>query len=161
MVCDPTQADHTSLEVAMRWLTALVVAALCGLGGSAQAQGSDSASAAVTAAQPVARAWLELVDSGAYSASWFSAATLFRDAVSKPAWERAVREARRPFGTFGSRRLLGASYQTRLPNAPPGEYVVLQFRVTSAGGDPAVETVTPMKDQDGTWRVSGYYIRPE
>jgi len=24
-----------------------------------------------------------------------------------------------------------------------------------------VETVTPMKDTDGTWRVSGYYIRPE
>ena len=23
----------------------------------------------------------------------------------------------------------------------------------------AVETVTPMKDADGTWRVSGYYIK--
>lgn len=23
----------------------------------------------------------------------------------------------------------------------------------------AIETVTPMREQDGTWRVSGYYIK--
>ena len=145
----------------MRCFTRLVFAVVFAIGHPAQAQSSGSASAAVAAAQTVAKTWLALVDSGAYGASWDSAATYFRGAITKPAWESAIRQVRRPLGTFGGRRLLGASYQTKLPNAPPGEYVVLQYRVTSAGGKRVVETVTPMKDRDSIWRVSGYYVRPE
>jgi hypothetical protein len=29
-----------------------------------------------------------------------------------------------------------------------------------AGDRTIVETVTPMRESDGRWRVSGYYIRP-
>jgi hypothetical protein len=61
---------------------------------------------------------------------------------------------------LGARTLLSASYQTKLPGAPPGEYVVLQYRTTAGGGRAVVETVTPMKEPSGRWRVSGYYIRP-
>jgi hypothetical protein len=38
--------------------------------------------------------------------------------------------------------------------------MLLQFRTQFAGREqPAVETVVPMKDPDGAWRVSGYFIR--
>jgi hypothetical protein len=33
------------------------------------------------------------------------------------------------------------------------------FRSSFSNKQSAVETVTPMLDPDGTWRVSGYYIR--
>ncbi len=37
--------------------------------------------------------------------------------------------------------------------------MVIEYSVSFAGKPEAVETVTPMKDPDGHWRVSGYYIK--
>jgi hypothetical protein len=37
--------------------------------------------------------------------------------------------------------------------------VVLQYQTSFANKKDAVETVTPMRDKDGQWRVSGYYIK--
>jgi hypothetical protein len=122
---------------------------------------ADTAGAAVTAAQVAARSWLSLVDRTSYGESWDSAGGVFRHALTRAAWDAAVRKARSPFEPFGARTLLGASFQTNLPGAPPGEYVVLQYQTKVGGGKTVVETVTPMKDQDGSWRVSAYYIRPE
>lgn len=130
-------------------------------GSPARAQTADTTDARVAAAGAAAQAWLRLVDAGQYGQSWDSAAGMFRDAVTKSAWESAVREGRAPFEPFGQRQLLVGSFQTQLPNAPPGEYVVLQYRAKVAGGRTVVETVTPMKERDGRWRVSGYYVRPE
>ena len=48
---------------------------------------------------------------------------------------------------------------TELPGAPDGEYVVFQFDTQFERKRAAVETVTPMCDPDGSWRVSGYFIR--
>jgi hypothetical protein len=50
-------------------------------------------------------------------------------------------------------------YTTTLPGAPDGEYVVIQYQSSFGKKNLAVETVTPMLDQDGVWRVSGYFIR--
>jgi hypothetical protein len=36
---------------------------------------------------------------------------------------------------------------------------VIQFATSFENKQSAVETVTPMRDSDGTWRVSGYYVR--
>jgi Protein of unknown function (DUF4019) len=144
----------------MKLLTAVLLGAMC-RAAPALAQNADSAGAAVTAAQVSARSWLGLMDQARYAEGWDSSASVFRKAVTKPSWEVAARQARAPFGPLGARKLLGASFQTRLPNVPPGEYVVLQYQTTAGGGRTVVETVTPMKDTDGTWRVSGYYIRPE
>ena len=58
-----------------------------------------------------------------------------------------------------SRRVKTARYATSLPGAPDGQYVVIQYRTSFANKKSAIETVTPMRDSDGQWRVSGYYIR--
>ena len=39
------------------------------------------------------------------------------------------------------------------------EYVVIQFNTVFENKAKAVETITPMKDPDGKWEVSGYYIK--
>jgi hypothetical protein len=142
-------------------LAAVLLSLGLGRGLSAYAQSADTVGSAVTAAQVAARSWLSLLDRVQYGESWDSAATFFRTAVSKPDWEAAVHKARGPFHPFGARKLLSASFQAKPPNAPPGEYVVLQYQTQAAGEKAVVETVTPMKDKDGSWRVSGYYIRPE
>ena len=106
-----------------------------------------------------AEAWLALVDSGDYSKSWDAAAAYFRGAVTKEKWEEMLKGVRPPLGKVLSRKVKSKEYATSLPGAPDGEYVVIQFETSFENKNDAVETVTPMKDEDGEWRVSGYFIR--
>jgi hypothetical protein len=142
-------------------LIAMLLTCVGATSGGLHAQTGDSTGVAVAAAQAAASSWLGLVDRGQLGESWDSAASPFRGAVARPAWTAAVRTARKPFEPLGARTLLSASFQTKLPGAPPGEYVVLQYRAKAGGGRAVVETITPMKEPDGWWRVSGYYVRPE
>jgi Protein of unknown function (DUF4019) len=62
-------------------------------------------------------------------------------------------------GKLVSRKVKSASYTTFLPGAPDGEYVVIEFNTSFGNKKSGIETVTPKMDKDGTWRVSGYYIK--
>jgi hypothetical protein len=106
-----------------------------------------------------ANAWLALVDQGEYSGSWESAASLFKAAVTKDQWQQQLNVVRKPFGELVSRKVKSATYATSLPGAPDGEYVVIRYQTSFQNKKSAVETVTPMKDKDGRWHVSGYYIK--
>jgi len=106
-----------------------------------------------------AEAWLALVDAGDYGASWDDAAQMFKRAVTKEQWEKMVQAVRPPLGQVESRAVKSATFATTLPGAPDGEYVVIQFETSFANKKAAIETVTPMKDPDGAWRVSGYYVK--
>jgi hypothetical protein len=106
-----------------------------------------------------AEAWLDLVDDGDYERSWETAADYFKQAVTKDQWEQSLQAVRSPLGDVISREVISTTYATELPGAPDGEYVVIQFAASFKAKKSAVETVTPMKDEDGSWRVSGYYIK--
>ena len=109
--------------------------------------------------EQVARDWLALTDAGSGPESWAAAATLFRRAVTPDAWAAQLAAVRPPLGGVLTRTLESAREATELPGAPDGVYVVLQFRTTFEHKRTATETVTPMRDDDGQWRVAGYYIR--
>ncbi|MCP5111142.1 MAG: DUF4019 domain-containing protein [bacterium] len=115
--------------------------------------------AKVKAAQEAAKAWLKLVDDGAYAKSWDEASSLFRSKVPRAKWEALVGQVRGPLGAAKTRKLRGAEYATELPAVPDGEYVVIQFDTAFGRRSSAVETSAPMLDKDGQWRVSGYFIR--
>jgi hypothetical protein len=120
------------------------------------AQGSPEA---VAQARNEAEEWLNLIDKGDYRASWIRAASLFRDRVSVDEWEQEVSGVRDSLGNLVSRKFKSAKFVTTLPGAPDGKYVVLQYNSSFAYKKAAIETVTPMMDKDGQWRVSGYYIK--
>jgi uncharacterized protein DUF4019 len=111
------------------------------------------------AAQEAAEAWLRFVDSGDYSQSWVEASSLSRSHVTEKEWEQQIHAARGPLGALISRKLKSAQYKTELPGAPDGEYVVIRYDTSFANKKEAIETVTPLLDKDGKWRVSGYFIR--
>ena len=67
--------------------------------------------------------------------------------------------ARKPLEELVSREVASAEFHLTLPGAPDGEYVVLTFNSSFGKKAVAVETVTMMKEADGAWRVSGYFIR--
>lgn len=106
----------------------------------------------------VARQWLALVDAKEYKKSWEEAAPYFQEHVALPLWEQQIAAVRKPLGKVTSRELMRAQYATALPGAPEGEYVVIQFKTNFADKPDSIETVTPMM-ADGSWRVSGYYIK--
>jgi hypothetical protein len=110
-------------------------------------------------AQKSAESWLALVDSGKYEESWQEAASIFKEAVSKEKWHGALVATREPLGKMLSRKMKSATFTKTLPGAPDGEYVVIQYETSFEHKQSAVETLTPALDKDGTWRVSGYYIK--
>ena len=107
----------------------------------------------------VAKEWLNLVDEGKYIESWEGAAAYFRGAVTKDQWGVSIKGVREPLGKVISREVKSSEYKTELPGAPDGEYVVIQFETSFGNKKSATETVTPMKEKDGSWRVSGYFIK--
>jgi len=103
--------------------------------------------------------WLALVDEGKYSRSWDQAAEYFRNAVTRDQWIASLKAVRAPLGKLVARKLKSKQYTKTLPGAPDGEYVVIQYETQFEKKNSAVETVTPMLEKDGQWRVSGYYIK--
>ena len=106
-----------------------------------------------------AKTWLGLVDAKQYKESWVEGAPLLKGMITEDDWVKMISLARAPFGEVQYRELKAAKYATSLPGAPDGEYVVIQFKTSFASKADAIETLTPMKDDKGEWRVSGYFIK--
>ena len=119
----------------------------------------DGSHEGTTAAMDSAIHWLALVDEEAYGESWGSAAKHFQESIDQIQWQQLLDAARRPLGKPLSRRIKSQSFRTNLPEAPEGRYVVIQFDTAFGNNRSSVETVTPMLDEDGNWRVSGYFIK--
>lgn len=139
----------------MRQIIAAIFLTLLAIGASAADTEADS----VKKAQESAQAWLASADAGQYGATWDQAAAPFQQSVKKAEWEQGFGSLRAPLGKLEKRTLISASYTKELPNAPAGEYVVLQFRSQFANKGEAIELITPMLEKDGSWRVSGYFIK--
>ena len=106
-----------------------------------------------------AEKWLTLVDENRLIESWTQAASLFRRAVSAEQWENSLKAARLPIGKTLSRKIKSKRFAEELPGAPDGEYVVIEFETSFENKKNGIETVTPMKDTDGHWRVAGYFVK--
>ena len=106
-----------------------------------------------------AKTWLALIDEEKYGESWETAAVYFKNATTKEKWEQMLTAVREPLGKLVSRELKSKIYKKSLPGAPDSEYVVIQFTTSFENKKSGIETVTPMLDRDGKWRVSGYYIK--
>lgn len=110
-------------------------------------------------AQKAGEAWLALVDAGKYGESWDAASQSFKSAVTRTAWIKQVSAARKPVGKLISRKLTKSDLIKDPPNSPPGQYAGIQYKSSFQNLNSAVETVVPMLDKDGKWRVSGYIVK--
>jgi hypothetical protein len=138
----------------MKLLAPIAILALALCAPMAHAQDA----AAVEQAKEAASRWLSAADKGDGSATWDQAAGPFQAAVSKATWSDALAKVHEPLGAMKSRELTSANYARSLPGAPAGEYVVIQYATRFERAN-VVETVTPMRDKDGSWKVSGYYVK--
>lgn len=146
--------------VALAVLVSLALADLPAVGATEEAEApAEDSESAEEQALVAAETWLALVDEGDFAESWESAAALFKNAVTPEQWEQSLNAVRTPLGAVTGRTVKMTQFTTSLPGAPDGEYVVIQLEASFENKASAVETITPMRDPDGVWRVSGYYIK--
>jgi len=141
----------------LKRIATLALATLCSIAMPVYA--GDNNATAITKAKESAQAWLALTDAGNYTSSWNHAAAYFKTVITKPDWEKALKSVRSPLGTLKSRKLKSATFTKTLPGVPDGEYVVIQYVTQFEKKKGSIETVTPMHEKDGSWKVSGYYIK--
>ncbi|HLB73077.1 MAG TPA: DUF4019 domain-containing protein [Sedimentisphaerales bacterium] len=126
---------------------------------SEQPKQVEDKAAAEQAAIEAAEAWLKILDAAQYAKAMEEAAEYLRNSVAKEQWEQFLMMPRARCGKLVSRKLLSKEYTTEIPNAPAGQYVTIHYQTRFQNRTAAVETITPMLEKDGKWRVSGYYIK--
>jgi len=144
-----------------RWMglalgSALVAGALSGGALPAYPQGDQS----TFEAQQAADSWLALVDQARYNESYDQASQSFKVAVGREEWTQKATAARREAGKLLSRKVTRETEMKNPPHAAPGDYVFIVYRSSFANLKSALETVVPVHEKDGKWRVSNYTIRP-
>ena len=120
---------------------------------------SQSTAPALTAMQT----WLREIDHDQYAQSWTDASDSFQKAVTSDQWTAALNSVRTPLGKCSGRSVASALHQMEVPGPTgpiKGDFVVAQFNTSFANLAYAVETVCFEKAADGTWKASGYYIKP-
>lgn len=139
-------------------LPSLCAVALLFLAASLSAQGLVTPKPE-DAARDAASSWLTLLDDAKYAESWTAAAPSIQKLVPLERWNKAMAAVRTPFGKLVSRTLKDAKFTVSLPGAPDGQYVILQYQTVFENKASALETVTPMRDPEGSWKVAGYYVK--
>ncbi len=113
----------------------------------------------VMAGRVEADAWLGLIDKGSYGDSYDKASELFKQQLTKNQWIDTVDGIGEQVGGIKDRSLESAEYSTEVPQAPPGEYIILKYFSGTTVGQDIVETVVLMNESD-IWKVSGYFLAP-
>lgn len=124
------------------------------------AQGGADAAEDERAARSVVKEWIDLIDSERYAESWEQAGDRFRNAVTADGWAEQVGRLRSQLGELQIRSFSGVQRATDPPDGPPGEYIVVSYASSFANMADASEHVVTMKQDDGSWRTVGYFIRP-
>jgi hypothetical protein len=127
---------------------------------SASAQAAAANDTAVASAEKASTAWLGLLDGAQYGPSWDNAGTVFQQSLAKDKWISTVQKVRGQYGPLGERKIEHSQFATSVPNMPPGEYAMLQYRTVSGTGGYVTETVVMQREATRGWRVVGYFLKP-
>lgn len=151
----------------MKSIAAILFAATALLSFSLHAQNQNAnavnpndpaVKAATDQAGQAAQHWLALLDADNFDACWDALAPAVKGQIGKSDFQASLAAVREHYGALKSRRPSKVTFTHKMPGAPDGDYVVLQYDSDFANSAHAVETVVPMRTADG-WKVSGYFVR--
>ncbi len=106
----------------------------------------------------IADSWIKLIDSGNYKKTWKVGSDFFKKSVKEDKWIRMLEAARNPLGKIVKRTLKSKKPFNPFPGGPKGEFIIIEYKSNFEKKKNIIETITPMKDKDGKWKISGYYI---
>lgn len=127
---------------------------------AAQSLQAQDAQPQEAAAEAAAEQWIALVDIAEYAESWAEASPAFQTGISADDWEQAADQVRSQLGKLQDRTLMDSQYRTSLPNAPEGEYVILQYQSSFERLPQAMEMVVMTMTEREQWRAAGYQVVP-
>jgi hypothetical protein len=119
-----------------------------------------AADAKESAAAKFATDWLALLDTGKYDQCWKQTSPSFQSSIRKDKWESQLGHSRHLLGKIRGRKLLNTVYASKLSGAEDGEYVVVTFVSGFERLGSGIETVIPQLQPDGSWKISGYGVKP-
>lgn len=111
------------------------------------------------AAIDAGKQWLELIDAGQTGEAWDVAADQLKSSVARKEWVSGLTDIRKPFGKLVSRKPAKFARTHTMPGAPDGDYAIVEYESVFGDGKSALEQLAWMREADGIWRVSGYFIR--
>jgi beta-lactamase regulating signal transducer with metallopeptidase domain len=128
---------------------------------------SKSASAVEGGAEKDAAAsaqiWLREIDHGEYENGWKNASPKARANIGLDRWTAELKKVRTPLGDCDGRKEISFSFE-KDPLFPTGviegEFAVLEFKSSFENADHLGETVILSEEDNGSWKVFGYYIHP-
>lgn len=104
--------------------------------------------------------WLSFLDADNLDKCYETAAPFLKSSINKEKFHQAILNAQKVIGgKVNSRKFLSMAHKESLPNAPAGNYMVIQYNSVLSNGNKALEVITPMIDKEtNQWKVAGYYI---
>ena len=113
-----------------------------------------------------AEKWLAPVDAQRYDDAWAMAAESFKSKVTRDAFRTGMAKIRKAYGKLVTRSGEKMAFRGDVPSPEPSEEkpktgteIGILFDAKFAGDKKAMEEVTMVLEQDGIWRVAGYYIK--
>lgn len=111
----------------------------------------------IRAARQVAEAWIALLDAGKFDDAYGQMGQTARNQISVEQWKTQLKASRAKYGKLTTRAFQYTDYATTLKNAPPGQYVVLDYLCAFESGQSAPETIV-MSKVNGNWQVAGFAV---
>jgi hypothetical protein len=102
--------------------------------------------------------WLDMIDKGMYGPSWEETAFFFQNRVTRDQWKKTLERTRKPLGKPLSRELKTIFHKESIPDLPRGEYIIIEFETSFINKKILTETVIPVLEKDGRWKVTRYLI---
>jgi hypothetical protein len=115
---------------------------------------ADNKQAAMAAAQ----SYLSLVDAGKFGEAYDQSAAIVKKSLTRDQFVQQMNGAMEQAGKMTARKLKVAKEYHQLPQAPPGDYYLIEYNSQFAKAGKVVERIVPQKEKDGKWRVSGYHL---
>ncbi|WP_163133078.1 DUF4019 domain-containing protein [Agarivorans sp. Alg241-V36] len=105
----------------------------------------------------VALSWLHLIDLSHYAKAYSISAPYFRSQITLGELSKRIIKVNQQIGETTNRTLKSTHHICKVPNAPVGDYVIIEFELETELQPNVIETITPVFE-DGQWKICGYYL---
>lgn len=114
----------------------------------------------IVPARKAALAWLTLIDSGQYEASYSVGGDALHQIITRDKWDVVLKTLRPAIGTMTSRTEVKHLYQPNGIQGLSGQCMVIAYNTVFKGQDEGVEVVI-LHLENNQWRGVGYTVGPK
>lgn len=113
----------------------------------------------IKAAKEAALVWLGYFDKADYDQCYRELHPFAKEKITQEDWTNALKHVRIQVGKTQKRTFHSAERFTQLPGAPKGKHVIMIMKGQYEHAPKTTETVTCTQTQNGSWLLSGYYVK--